>query len=620
MDKLNPDDKLLKRWLAMLRTRPSLLANERIGDPTLLARLLPEHLRRNISADRSVPEQVSSVFRQLVLEFLVNDLNASRYIQGVSWVLIWFTYLDRERLKFAGRMTIAGVVNTFCNEDLLGQFLVNDVKGFVDQSSPENIVLINTLKVVSYDEALRLLMGEMSKGRKTISNYLNSGIQRLVEYIKVTVPELLSDDPGPDESTVKMQPAESADANILNTFLQQTIIDTETLSTAFGYSISTDDYLRRDFETLRIAGDPLAPVIPADGIADFARISGLLVGEAGSGRTSHLIKLARVLVQMYPQTRVLPVYFRAPDFLPFARAQRTLYEFIAAQVLMAAGDGSTGRLKSLDAAGRLFLLGDDLDRLSREEQGLVLPHFALLPNLLLSALPWQVDWIRQQICLPSINRQHFGVFQLAGLSPDQQHDMLSLLARGGEPFDFPLAGLVQEESPWLASLPLGLVAIFHQIRKNASNPAVVGLAFLEEVFRREGTAVKLLAMDELNEFGQALVYAGSAATDAINRSTPPNQISDLSFTEKNILLLPEHENHWKSLSHSRLFIAGVDKKEIRFGSQTLLPLIALASANGQLSFTYSARASDSLLVRQIIALSDAAWEWKCLIRSGLVKL
>jgi len=620
MDKLNPEDKLLKRWLAMLRTQPSLLANERISDPALLAPLLPEHLRGTVTMDMPASERVGMVFRHLVLAFLLGALSTNSYVLAATWILIWFTYLDKERLKFAGSMSIAEVVSTFCNEEVLGNFLVKDVKIFAKQSSDlDNTVIMRVAAAIISGETLRSLLGELSKGRKTLSNYLNEGVKLLTEHIKVSSPDLLTDKPvHPDRPVIK-ESAESINDVFIDTYLQQVITATECLPAAFGYSTSTDDYLRRDFETSRIAGDPHAPIISADGIADLTRMSGLLMGEAGTGRTSHLIALTRRLAQLYPQTGVLPVYFRATDFLPFARAQRTLYEYFAAQVMEAAGDGIDGRLKSLEAASRLFPLCDDLDRLLPEDQTLVFPHLALSPHLVISALPWQVDRICQQVCLPSVRREHFGVFQLAGLGPDQQHDMLSLLAKDGEPFDFPLAGFVLDELPWLASLPLGLVTIFHQIRKNASNPAVVGLAFLEEVFKREGTTVKLLAMDGLNEFGQALVYAGSAASDVINRATSPTQISDFSFTEKNILFLPEHEQHWKSFSHSRLFIVGVDKNKIRFGSQTLLPLIALASANGQLTFTYSARASDSLLVRQIIALSDAAWEWKCLTRSGLVK-
>ena len=62
------------------------------------------------------------------------------------------------------------------------------------------------------------------------------------------------------------------------------------------------------------------------------KTSGLLVGEAGSGRTTILYKLAMELVEHPESENLTPIYFEAPEFLSFAHSQRTLYDFVAAQL------------------------------------------------------------------------------------------------------------------------------------------------------------------------------------------------------------------------------------------------------------------------------------------------
>ncbi len=618
MERLNPADRTLKRWLSMLRTHPSSLTYEKISDPIFLARLLPEHFQQKNLVDLPAPERVGRVFRHLVLDFLVNDLNASRFVLAESWLLVWFSFLDTDRLKFGKGMKITELVATYCQPDVVGVFLENDVKTFLERRPDlTNTSSVRMVMEIVSGETLKCLLGELSKGRKMLSNYLNMGVKRLVEYIAVMSPELLADEPVHHDAPVITEITGSCDDAFFDTYLQQTIVATETLPIAFGLSVDTDDYVQRDFDLSSIVGIASAPVISDPTARGLHKISGILVGEAGSGRTSHLVTLTRRMAQIHSQTGVVPIYCRVADFLPFARAQRTLYEFIAMQFLRTTEHGTVSRLESLNATGRLFLIGDGLDYLPPEDQAVVLSHLALFPHLIVSALPWQAERICQQICLPLVSRDSFGIFQLADLGSAQQHKMLQLLANN-EPFDFSLAGFAIDELPWMASLPLGIFAIFQQIRTNTSNPGVISLSLLREIFAREGIKINFSVPETLDEFSMALVLATRAAGDVFNNPPPPDQISDLRITKKSFSSIPGFTDSWDIMKGSRLFIPNKDETDIRFGSMTLLPLLALAVATNQLTLLHLARTSDSQLTRQVVALSDSLWEWKCLTYSGVV--
>ena len=185
--------------------------------------------------------------------------------------------------------------------------------------------------------------------------------------------------------------------------------------------------------------------------------------------------------------------------------------------------------------------------------------------------------------------------------------------------DISLATIALKELSWLASLPMGVVAIFAQVKKNVSNPALICLSLLEEAFKREGNIVKLSAIDAPSGFALVLILAGRAAGNALNQSPAPCQITDLYFTKNDIAHIPDHESHWKSLSRSQLFIADTDNEKLYFGSQALRALIALAVTHEQLILIDSARTSTSPLVQQVVSLSDALLEWQNLVRSGLTR-
>ena len=265
--------------------------------------------------------------------------------------------------------------------------------------------------------------------------------------------------------------------------------------------------------------------------------------------------------------------------------------------------------------GLLIILVDNLDRLSRSDQASVLIHLVQSPNMIISALPWQVDWIREKFHPRYIQKR-----TLVDLTSDEQGEILSALACENGPIDISLATIALKELSWLASLPMGVVAIYAQVKKNVSNPALICLSLLEEAFKREGNIVKLSAIDAPSGFALALILAGRAAGNALNQSPAPSQITDLYFTKNDIAHVPEHKSHWKSLSRRRLFIADNDGEKLYFGSQALRALIALAVAHEQLILIDSARTSTSPLVQQVVSLSDALLEWQNLVRSGLIEL
>jgi len=69
--------------------------------------------------------------------------------------------------------------------------------------------------------------------------------------------------------------------------------------------------------------------------------------------------------------------------------------------------------------GLLIILVDNLDRLSRSDQASVLIHLVQSPNVIISALPWQVDWIREKFHPRYIQKR-----TLVDLTSDEQGEIL----------------------------------------------------------------------------------------------------------------------------------------------------------------------------------------------------
>lgn len=108
-------------------------------------------------------------------------------------------------------------------------------------------------------------------------------------------------------------------------------------------------------------------------------------------------------------------------------------------------------------------------------------QLALSPAVLYAALSWEADRVAHQMYQPDV-----GVFDLRELSEGQQKEMLmGLCAQHPKARINPLlAELALLEAPYLAKLPLGILAVFDQLATGTADRVHIVQQALEEYFER----------------------------------------------------------------------------------------------------------------------------------------
>ena len=110
-------------------------------------------------------------------------------------------------------------------------------------------------------------------------------------------------------------------------------------------------------------------------------------------------------------------------------------------------------------------------------------QMTLSPAVLYATTPWEADRIA-----PQMYQSDVGLFDLVGLSEEQQKEMLvRLMAQHPETrTDIRLSYLAWHEVPYLAWLPLGVIAVFDQLLTSIADRVHVAQRALEEYFERAG--------------------------------------------------------------------------------------------------------------------------------------
>jgi len=521
---------VLKDTLELLFHAPERFDASPLCQPRTLHRILGEQYELLV-ADRLSPrdmgvEGLKRLTAQLVLEALRQD--DMRLAEGL--VLIWYQYLEPILSGSARSISPVARVLAYCAQpNNLREFWreVQNVCGTLDKAL-QSIPLFRDVSANGHG-----LEQAAKKQRRTYANYIQRAFETLAKTseligfweIGVVAPIVEIDVTSKSELMVEVEaPTEvayeqAAHSSMMDAVVTHILEKCCQLPSACGRTLPTAWAIERTIEKHVVKGEPLCPSTLPGTLTDVKRMSGVLAGVPGGGRTSVLYQVAYAWANAWAHGQSLAIYIRAPEFLVYARNRRSINEFTARQVLPL---GSRGEIESLgkeleeyeQTYGVLWLM-DDMDRLPEPDQGEVVMQMAFSPAALYAALPWEADRVARQMYPPDV-----GVFGLMDLSKAQQKEILDRLfalhpeAKVNQPIGY----LALLEVPYLARLPLGIMAIFDQLLTNIADRVHVAQRALDEYFVRAGLSRPQFTEDwlALDPTVRALiVLAGVAGADML---------------------------------------------------------------------------------------------------------
>jgi hypothetical protein len=649
----------LKSMLELLVRDPEEFAQLPICQPETLDQLLPPEYEQT-EQDLKTNDKAVLALKYMALELLFSSISASKphhdpLAKGL--LLFWHTYLEPIR-PTTNRMIppLIEVMEYCAAEANLGGFL-DEVNRLIKASSsfsqkadfgkatfslPSDILasLFNELRSVARTPAgvshEIIPSAEIGKRRRTFQNYLQRAMREMAEMLYKGAPELFEEAKRASPKRHR-QPAKRNDETpavvevpLVSAVKVEGDVSVESLNLEFfqllvsyikkaccnqpeacGYVFPIEGVIDRTVTVHPIQGDPMLSVGAEGKVEALSRMSGVLVGVPGSGRTTFLRRLAYEWARRWSdENSPLAVYCSALDFLPYARNRRSVYSFIA-ELAFSTDDSEKveewrKELAALDQAGRLLLLVDDLDRLPEADQSEVVGQLAFSPAVIYTTVPWEVNriakWMRQR---------HVGEFILADLDEAQQRDLLSRLA-GEYPereFDLDLGLVALREVPYLAWLPLGILAVYAQVLDHQSNRARIAERALREYFERAGLTLPGFSGEWMTldpRVKSLLQVARVFEADLLRVSEEARKELVVTRARYEQSLDPWWGCKWELLADTRLFEPYQGPGEaLRFINSDLMMFCAAVADPYQ---SYQTGAEAEPILRQFESYADALWE------------
>lgn len=649
----------LKSMLELLVRDPEEFAQLPICQPETLDQLLPPEYEQT-EQDLKTNDKAVLALKYIALELLFSSISASKprhdpLAKGL--LLFWHTYLEPIRPTTNRMIPPLIEVMEYCAAEA-------NLEGFLDEASrlirasgsfsqradfskatfsplPDNLAsLFNELRSVARTSAgvsyEIIPSAEIGKRRRTFQNYLQRAMREMAKMLYKGAPELFEEakraspkrhrQPAkrndetpavvevPSVSAVKVEGDVSVESlnleffQLLVSYIKKACCNQPE---ACGYVFPIEGVIDRTVTVHEIQGNPTLSLGTEGRVEALSRMSGLLVGVPGSGRTTFLRRLAYEWVMRWSdENSPLAFYCSALDFLPYARNRRSVHSFIAE--LASSTDNFEKveewrkELAALDQAGRLLLLVDDLDRLPEADQSEVVGQLAFSPAVIYTAVPWEVNritkWMRQR---------HVGEFILADLDEVQQRGLLSRLAAEYPEweFDLDLGFVVLREVPYLARLPLGILAVYAQVLDYQSNRVRIVQRALREYFERAGLTLPRFSGEWMTldpGVKSLLQMARVFETDLLRVSEEARKELVVTRTRYEQSLDSWWGCKWELLSATRLFEPYQGSGEaLRFINSDLLLFCAAVADPYQ---NYRTRADAEPVLHQFKSCADALWE------------
>ena len=530
-NRVDPRAKQLKDYYAQIDMSPRrakesiLLAPDHLEHLTQPFHISPAHLAT--TAD----ERLRRIGKAITLALFIPEYKKQKrdvpFLQGL--VFFWHTYLA-PITETHPAPSVASVISHCANAQNLEDFILEaqDWVNFAYRNDPKQRREVWAL--LTPEHFRKLLLDSLpsrptESERRTYGNYLNAAIRECALRLEAVVPEFFDapsiktakrdaqTSPQPVELAPPIEPRiQVAVPNILRRVVSEMYRVSSQLPGLGEEELPVSAYLERslDFRTLR--GQPRVPSLLTGTEADVRGMSGFLSGVLGEGRTAFLKHLAFAYARAFRDTpnAVLAFYFSAKDFVIHARNRRSVYEFIAHSLATNGNSDGFGELppalRTLDEAGKLLLLADDLDQLPASDRSEVLAMLTLSPAVVFAVLPWQVEGLAKMTVRPEL-----GVFTFRPPDSHECEVLLDRVARMTEvSVDWYKVKRLFFELPHLARQPLGIITMLDQVTQPWTDMTQTAEKALAEYARRAGLPPRPY-MEKISEYPHEWDHLESAA-------------------------------------------------------------------------------------------------------------
>ena len=673
--RVKPSDQL-KDLLARRKNEPMEFARTTLGRPETLRRVLAfadEHVdyERVIGSNRTPAAQALSVFRCLLVVELVQAIrvgdSARSLAQGLY--LLWHQCLD-PIVDYSHKLPSLADVIAYCSEKENYHAFIRQSKVVLNSVHESNETKRKELTVlIDADTTFTLLTSglgrlrnreEVEHRRRKLADHVSQALATLAQIVQQQAPEVF-DGLAPDQVTSitpnrtetwltgiapsnPVAHSHHAAARVslddlcargLRLLGQLMRIEGQEMPSACELRFPISAYLERSVTSQNEHAEMVIPSSEAWAPDALSKMSGVLIGVPGSGRTSFLKHMAfqwSAIIERDVDTPIV-CYFTASDYLTYAKSRTSVSRFIGDQVLAFSQDREAAQalrkeLETRNPDGNLLFLVDDLDRLSQPEQEIVLDQLALAPAVLIATVPWEAERVLRQMRSPYLSQ-----FKLKDLDERAQGQMLERFfvnlehgIRSGSPGNdhrgnkrpflyeaqqrqphenmdavlksrFARAHLMLKKTPDLAALPLGITAICAQAVREAINPATIAQRVLDELFERASLPPSRLQIRWPPDSPTlaAVLHAAAVVGHALNillghRAGNPKPDLLITRYEFEALAPEEWEGRWEMLAPTRLFehVTCGEGEAIRFYNRDLMCyLIATAIQAGHLELDRS---------------------------------
>jgi hypothetical protein len=335
---------------------------------------------------------------------------------------------------------------------------------------------------VKEDVRGKLFTAESDSNNQTHRNNLQKVLEKLAKEIAQKAPEVFDVF---HESAIGISiSGPNKDESLLDILQEYAISQCD--------SMPIKDFIKRHYGTSLLQGELTNNIITssADSLTNETT---LLVGYPCSGRTTCLCQKEYEIVHIKNDSGPRQWVFLcdAFDYLPLARNRRPIYELIGQELARWTGSTNTPvgfleNLRLIDEQGRLLLLIDRLDCMAEVDRADIVEMLYSSPNVILPVLPWQEQEVFDIRRIFSKPDSVIVKCDLEDLELDDQQGLLSVLANKIGDIDMALASRMLHELPDLARLPLGVLAIYDQVRLNKTSSSKILKSVLNEWFIRAG--------------------------------------------------------------------------------------------------------------------------------------
>ncbi len=473
--------KLLQRILELQVGDSDAFAGLRFCQPEALQRLLGKRYTQLVELDVEPHSMALEGLQQLSLRLFLDafDQNNPALVEGIP--LLWYRYL-RPLQDTARTVPAMNRVLRHCARlDNLTDFL-RSAQTYARQARPEKELNFEAIKA-EIERLFSVVPATDAVAPKhwirTPTNHLYRALEALascpeLDGLVVEEPALLQAAPPlpPEEAEIAGMPAAVNVPDVLSALAAYLLRECDKAPSACGYHVPIEQTVARSVSVRPLRGQWAYPDVSLPEPEAIQRMSSVLVGVPGSGRTTFLKRIAYHWARAWQAGAPLAIYVNAQDFAVYARNRRSVYELVARQVYPEAGSAYAQRaelsraVEPADQAGRLLWLVDDVDRLSPADQADVVGQLAFSPAVMATTVPWEADRTAQMMPQP-----HLAVMRLSDLSLEAQREMLGQFAKAAldQSVDIDLATYVLREIPDLAALPLGVMSVYAQAVEHASS-------------------------------------------------------------------------------------------------------------------------------------------------------